>query len=456
MENGSRLNCLRVVNGALYGGVKIQYSGGANVAFSIGRSSAAWLDISGEFNLLQIFAKDPGTWNNKIGIRVVGLDVVTYDFTIEVYYQDEDGNYQKVESWLVSRKTKLDGYGRQMYVETAINGFSDYIVVYDNTGQADTVMPLEQSTTLAVATGANGSAVSDSHVNTGWDFFANPDDIDIRLLINGGYTSVNVQGKMKTIAESRKDCIAIFDMPYAQLTSVNSMTSWRTTTQNYNSSYCALYSPWVKIYDQYNDKVVEIPPSGYVASQIAYNDYVAEPWYAPAGFNRGLLNVVGLTNIFTAGERDSLYEDQVNPLQTFRGQGNVIWGQKTEQTKASALDRVNVRRLLIVLEKSISASLQYFVFEPNNDLTRYRIVAMIESYLDLLASRGAFQTETGDNGYKVLCDTTNNTPAIIDRNELHVDVFIKPIRAAEFIQLQTIITATGASFNELIARNVMF
>jgi len=222
----------------------------------------------------------------------------------------------------------------------------------------------------------------------------------------------------------------------------------------FNSSYCALYSPWVKIYDQYNGVIVTVPPSGYVASQIAYNDYVSDVWFAPAGLNRGLLNVLSVTPVYTQGERDILYQAQVNPLQTFRGEGNVIWGQKTEQAKDSALNRVNVRRLLITIEKAISVSLRYFVFEPNSETTRFRITAMIDQYMDLLSARGAFQTETGDKGYLVQCNETNNPPAVIDRNELHVDVFVKPSRTAEFIQLQVIITTTGASFNELIARGV--
>jgi hypothetical protein len=455
LENGNSLYCLRVVNGALYGGLKIAYTGGTNASFSVGLSTAAFQDNSGESNLFFVFGKDPGTWDNKIGIRIENLDATEYTFDIVVYYQDDDGDYQEMETWTVSRKTKLDGYGNQMYLETKINGFSDYILVYDNTDQADTVMPLAQATTLAVVGGTNGSAVTDSEIITGWEEFANPDDVDVRVLINGGYTSVNVQTEMLTIAEDRKDCIALFDIPYAELTSVSSMITWRNDTQNFNSSYGTLYTPWVKIYDQYSDKIVEIPPTGYVASQLAYNDYVAEPWYAAAGFNRGLLNVAGLTNVFTQGERDQLYVAGLNPIQVFRGEGIAIWGQKTLQSKASALDRINVRRLLIIIEKACSASLRSFLFELNSSLTRYRISAMLESYLDDLQNRGAFQTEQGA-GYKVVCDTTNNTPSIIDRNELHVDIFVKPARVAEFIQLQCIITSSGASFNELISKGVLF
>lgn len=457
LENGNKLYCLRVANNALYGGVKIMKSGsGPNQTLVTGASSPVFQAVSGEDILFYIFAKDPGTWNNNIGIRITNVSSSDYSFNIEVYQKDADGNYQIQESWNVSRKHQLDGYGKQMYLEDAINGFSNFIVVANDITQADTVLPESQPTTLALGGGSNGAAVTDGQMIQAWDKFSNPDDIDIRVLINGGYTSVAVQQKLKTICESRKDCIALLDIAYSATGSITDMINWRKTTQNFNSNYVALYSPWVKIYDPYNDKILEVPPSGYVASQIAYNDYVAEPWYAPAGMNRGMLNVLGITRVFTQGERDELYSAQINPLQTFRGEGNVIWGQKTEQVKASALDRVNVRRLLIVLEKAISASLKYFVFEPNNQITRFRITAMIESYLDLLSARGAFQTELGDKGYKVLCDERNNTPAVIDRNELHVDIFIKPSRAAEYIQLQAIITQTGASFEELIARGVMF
>jgi phage tail sheath protein FI len=188
---------------------------------------------------------------------------------------------------------------------------------------------------------------------------------------------------------------------------------------------------------------------------MAYNDYVAQPWYAPAGFNRGSLNILEADFIFNQGDRDALYSAGINPVQTFKGRGTVIWGQKTLQIKASALDRLNVRRMLIVLEKSIAISLQDFAFEPNSVLTRFKVSAMVTSFLDTLSAQGAFQTEAGDRGYRVVCDTTNNTPDVIDRNELHVDVFVKPSRAAEFIQLQVIVTNTGVSFDELIAQGAL-
>jgi len=467
LSRGNTLYCLRVANNALYGGVNIMKSDSSesNAGLTSGLSSAVFTPDSGMSDdvIFQILGANPGVWNNRIGIKIAdvkdGSDPTPteqYTFKIYVYYQNDDGNYELVESFKVSRKERKDGYGRNLYLEDRINGVSRYIVVVDNTNLSDTVLPKEQTTRLDFTGGSDGSEVTASQIVSGWNEFVNPAEIDIRMLLNGGETSTEVQNKMKEVAETRADCIAILDMPYDSLNSVVDMVNYRNNTLNINSSYCALYSPWLKVFDPYNDRLVEVPPSGYVGAQIAYNDYVAHPWDAPAGFNRGMLDVLGVTKVFTEGERDTLYQAQINPLQTFRGEGNVIWGQKTLQVKPSALDRVNVRRLLIVIEKAMSISLRSFLFEPNNELTRFRVEAMLNEYLGKLAAQGAFQTEGEDPGYHVVCDETNNTPAVIDANELHVDVFVKPVRTAEYIQLQTIVTPTGATFNELIARGVMF
>lgn len=456
LKAGNKLQCLRIVNGALYGGAKIMVSTGvtANVGFTTGTSTPDFSYTSGTDDLFWVFGKDPGTWNGNVGVRITNVSAATYEFNIDVYYTDSDGVTTEMESWTVSRRNQTDGYGKQQYLEDKINGYSDYIVVADNVLTANTAVPKAQATTLTFVGGSDGSAVSDSHYVTGWEFFSNPDEVDVRILIEGGSDSVVVQQEMLDIAEDRKDCVALLDMPYAQIGDVNSMVSWRDVTQNFNSSYCALYAPWVKYYDSYSDKILEIPPSGFVAAQMAYNDYIAQVWYPAAGLNRGLVSGLGVTKVFTQGERDILYAAGINPIQTFTGEGTAIWGQKTEQSKASALDRLNVRRSLIIIEKSIAVALHSFVFELNNETTRFRVTAMCETYLDMLSAQGAFQTEADDKGYAIVCDETNNTPAIIDRNEMHVDIFVKPVRAAEYIQLQTIITNTGASFNELIAKGI--
>lgn len=459
LENGNQLYCLRVVNGALYGGVAIKHtdSSESNAAIGTGVSTPDFVGDSGDDNLFNIYGKDPGVWNNAIGIRIENIDADAYTFDIVVYYLNADtGSYDEMERWTVSRNAQIDGYGIQQYLEDRINGFSDYIVVADNVNIDATTMPKAQATTLAFTGGDDGSTPEDAAYVTGWDNFTNPDDVDIRVLIGAGQTSATIQTKLKTVAEARKDCIAILDVPYAQLSSVDSMVTWRNDTQNLNSSYTALYAPWVKIFDSYSGKILEIPPSGYVASQLAYNDYIAEPWYAAAGTNRGILNVLGLTDVFTSGERDTLYQAQINPIQTWRARGNVVWGNKTQQVRASALDRVNVRRSLIIIEKAISIGLIDFVFEPNNETTRLKIVSMVEEYLDTLSAKGAFQTEDGTKGYLVVCDTTNNTPATIDANELHIDIYVKPVRSAEYIRLNTVIVNSSATFSELVARGKLF
>ena len=213
-----------------------------------------------------------------------------------------------------------------------------------------------------------------------------------------------------------------------------------------------MYAPWCKINDSYNDRIIDVPCTGYVAGHYALNDMVRNVWWAPAGFDRGTLNILGLSHVYDQGERDTVYPAGVNCLQTFRGYGHVIFGQKTLQKKASALDRVNVRRLLLMIEKSLVLTLRSFLFEPNSELTRFIAKATVDEFMTRLSAEGAFQTEAGDSGFLVICDTTNNTPAVIDSNELHMDVFVKPSKAAEFIQLQTIVTKSGTSFTELISR----
>ena len=478
LANGTQLWCYRVMNGATYGGVNIVTSTAGNASAAIPTGYVAtttaypsFVYTSGLNTCFQIYAKDPGLWNNNIAVSISAVNASNYQFTITVY-ELVNGAYQVVETWAnVSRVTGLNGYGQQQYFVTAINGFSNYIYVADS-NLASSVLPKATPTNangpipLAMANGSNGSPVTDAQLGgpigsgIGWDRFSSPENVDVRILIGagaggplgpGGTSTIATQSVMLGIAQYRKDCIAIFDVPQSYCTNSTTVVNWATNIQNFNSSYCALYAPWVQIYDSYNATLVWLPPSGYVASQFAYNDYVANVWYAPAGLNRGVLNVLGVSPVWVQGDRDLLYANGVNPIQTFRGEGNVIWGQKTQEAVPSAINRVNVRRLLITLEKAIAIGLRSFVFEPNSSDTQFRIVAMCESYLDQLSAAGAFQTNLGDKGYKVVCNNTNNSPAVIDANQLNVDIYVKPSRAAEFIQLQVIVTPTGATFNELIA-----
>lgn len=482
LEHGTQLYCRRIVNGALYPGITVVTSGSSdeNAAFTAGQSTPVFYDDSGtEDDLFNIFAKDPGVWGNLVSCIIKNIKTISeddvlerYTFEIDVYVTDAEGTTSKVENWKVSRQVKVDGYGRQMYLEDRINGYSSYIRVADNTSTADTTLPKANATAVTMTGGSIGSAVTASQIigvesaASGWYGFYNYDEIDVRILMDAGYTSshtsveiATIQTAMNAIAVFRRDCIAVLSVPHTEAATAALSIAYRNNGDansfNINSSYSALYAPFVKINDAFNDRIIEVPPAGYIGAHMALTDYVSDTWMAPAGFNRGILNVLSAQVVYTEGNRNTLQPEGVNPIQVFRGEGVVIWGQRTLQKKASALDRVNVRRMLISLEKALAISLRPFVFEANSDITRFRISGMVREYLDRLSSMGAFQLEAGDDGYAVICDETNNTSQVIDANELHVDVFVKPIKSAEFIRLQTIITTTGTSFEELISRGVL-
>ena len=222
--------------------------------------------------------------------------------------------------------------------------------------------------------------------------------------------------------------------------------SHATYSLNENSSYAALYGNWLEIYDKWNGRYRWIPSSGHVAGIYANTDDVSDPWFAPAGLNRGIIsNIRKLAYNPNQGKRDILYKNGINPITSFAGQGKVIWGQKTMLDKNSAFNRINVRRLFIILEKSIATAMKYFLFEPNDSFTRLQLINMIDPFLrDVKSRRGIYD-------YMIISDSTNNTPERIDRNELWVDIYIKPVKAAEFVVLNFIATKTGASFTELIA-----
>jgi phage tail sheath protein FI len=212
-----------------------------------------------------------------------------------------------------------------------------------------------------------------------------------------------------------------------------------------NSNYAATYGNWVKVYDPYGDKNCWIPSSGYIGAVYARNDAVAQPWFAPAGLNRGIMgNIIDLGFNPNQKQRDSLYTISINPVVYFTADGHTVYGQKTLQSKPSAFDRVNVRRLFLTLEKSTLRALRYFVFEPNTIFTRTRLRNTLIPIFEL-----AKNTE-GLYDYLIVCDERNNSPSTIDANELRVDIYLKPVRAAEFILVNFIATRTGQSFEELI------
>jgi phage tail sheath protein FI len=388
-----------------------------------------------------IYPVGAGTGYSNLKIAVDSVSTIEGTFTLSVY--DSANMNKPLESFAVSKTRQLDGSGRQTFIADVINTFSKLIRVVDNA--LVTTQPTAAVTAVALTGGSNGAAVADAQITTGWDQFANPEIYTINILINGGYSTVTVHQKMISLAESRADCFAILDLPSASQ-AVAAAVTYRSTTLNANSSYAALYGPDFMRYDQYNDMQMLVPPSGAVAAIFARTDYQRDPWFAPAGLNRGVIkNAISLRQQYSQGDRDTLYPIQINPIKITPGAGISVFGQKTLQSKMSALSSINVRRLLLVCEKAMASALQYSLFEPNDPFTRIQIASMLTEFLQDVQNRRGIYT------FQVVADESNNTATVIDRNELRVDVYIQPTRAAEFIQLQTVITRTGASFQELIA-----
>ena len=213
-----------------------------------------------------------------------------------------------------------------------------------------------------------------------------------------------------------------------------------TNATSKNTSYAATYWPWVQVLEPNTNQLTWIPASTVIAGVYAYNDSVSYPWFAPAGLNRGSLSqVIGAERNLSQANRDTLYQGKVNPIATLNGQ-RVVYGQKTLQTRASALDRVNVRRLLIALKSYISQVANTLVFEQNTATTRNNFLATVNPYLE------SVQQQQGLYAFRVIMDDSNNTASVIDQNQLVGQIYVQPTKTAEFIYLDFIITPTGATF----------
>jgi hypothetical protein len=239
------------------------------------------------------------------------------------------------------------------------------------------------------------------------------------------------------MCENRGDTFYVMDS-----TGINdNIASATSTSEGLDTNYAATYYPWVKIIDFDRNKPIWVPPSVVLPGVIAFNDRVSAEWFAPAGLNRGgLTEVVEVKTRLTQAERDTLYEGRINPIAVFPATGVCVWGQKTLQGRPSALDRINVRRLLIAAKKFIASSTRYLVFEQNTSQTRTRFLNIVNPYLE------SIQQRQGLYAFRVIMDESNNTPDIIDRNILYGQLYLQPAKTAEFIILDFNIQSTGAAF----------
>lgn len=297
--------------------------------------------------------------------------------------------------------------------------------------------------------GVSDDAPSDGALQSGWDLFANAEIVDVNLLINGP-NSLTVGQYMIQVAQSRMDCVGFVSPELASVLNnagdeASDIIEDRQTTLNVNTSYGVMDSGWKYQYDKYNDLYRWVPLNADIAGLCARTDTIADPWFSPGGLNRGQIkNVVKLAYSPDKTDRDDLYKNGINPVVSFPGEGTVLFGDKTLLAKPSAFDRINVRRLFIVLEKAIATAGKYQLFEFNDAFTRAQFRNLVEPFLrDVRGRRGIFD-------FRVVCDETNNTGEVIDRNEFVADIYIKPARSINFMQLNFIATRTGVSFEEVV------
>jgi len=397
---------------------------------------------------------------------------------VHVIVVDEDGE------WTGTRETALESYtgvsvalgakfedGTSAYYVDAINRKSKYVwwMDHDALGDAYTTAGADVTAwgtaaasgteymssaatgnllkTLSLSGGVDGSAPSDSDKITSFNKFKDAEEVDIGLIV-GGEASATVALQLIAIAEGRKDVVAFLspeqsDVVNSEGTEVTNVVDFRNTLGS--SSYAVLDSGWKYMYDKYNDVYRYIPLNGDVAGCCAFTDATRDPFWSTAGIDRGnIRNAIKLPFNPNKTQRDALYKVGVNPVTAMPGSGILLFGDKTLLAKPSAFDRINVRRLFILLEKSIANMAKSFLFEFNDAFTRSRFSGTVTAFMDDIKGRNGVQD------FAVVCDESNNTSEVVDRNEFRGDIYIKPSRSINFIQLQFVAVRSGVEFSEVI------
>lgn len=388
-----------------------------------------------------VTADSAGIDGNATQVKITN-DTQEGVFSIEVF-----NNGVQVEAWGNLTKNEASSF----YVETYIEQVSDYIRVVDNTDVA--APPLNGTYTLSGGSDGIPSDPDDQDALligspvafTGMYALSEPEQIDIDLIAVPGHSSTSVIAALINLVETmRQDSLAIIDPPFGL--TVKEIVHWQNgvhplNSTRFNSDFAALYWPWLKLRDNFNRVDVWVPPSGSVMATIARNDQIGHPWLAPAGENRG--TVPGVLDVFsrpTLEERDSMYSNRnaINPIVQFADlEDFVIWGQKTLQRKPTALDRVNVRRLMFVVEKRIRAASRRLLFDPHDEEFRQKFINIADGILREI------QVGRGISDYIIQADEELNTPDVIDRNEFRARIGIQPRRAVEFIFIEFSIHRTG-------------
>jgi len=347
--------------------------------------------------------------------------------------------------------------GSTNYYPDVIYNSSNYIYWMDhnasgsNWGSAVSGTTFTSVTTVSevsLQSGADGSAATTAQKLTAYEKFADAETVDVGLIMAGNGNATHIDNLI-TVAENRKDAVVFASPERADVVGVANANTQKDNVVGFfngirSSSYVVFDSGYKYQYDRYNDVYRYVPLNGDIAGLAARTDLVADSWFSPAGLNRGIVRgAVKLAFNPQKSHRDELYRARVNPVATFPGQGTVLFGDKTGLSAPSAFDRINVRRLFITLEKAISTASKFQLFEFNDEFTRANFRNIVEPFLREVQGR------RGITDFLVVCDETNNTGEVIDRNEFIAEIFVKPARSINFITLQFIATRTGVSFDEV-------
>ena len=383
---------------------------------------------------------------------------------------DEDGLWTGIQGAILEKFSFVSkasdakrADGSNNYYKDVLNNTSEYIWWMDHTSvgtnwgtssSAKTFAALSSAITKSLSGGVDSLTLTAGEQQTAYAMFVDDATYDIALIMMGKATTATTTYVIDNVAEVRLDCI-VFASPQDTTTAeviVGSGSGATTAITLYrdglpSTSYAVLDSGYKYQYDRYNDMYRWIPLNGDVAGTCARTDYTNDPWFSPGGLNRGQIkNVVKLAHNPSKTDRDVLYKAGVNPVVTFPGQGTVLFGDKTLLAKPSAFDRINVRRLFIILEKSIATAARFQLFEFNDGFTRAQFKNLVEPFLrDVQGRRGI-------TDFVVVCDGTNNTGEVVDRNEFIGDIYIKPARSINFIQLNFVAVRSGVEFSEIVGR----
>ena len=427
-------------------------TGGLHTAVANGsqvRRRWQYYDLVDKAPATSTYASNRSGVNDEMHIVVVDEDggiTGTAGEVLEVYDSVSKGSDAK------TAQGDTNYYVDVLYNQSEYIYWMDHVATGSNWGSAVaglTFTALSAPFARSLVSGADGSAVSTAELKTAYEKYNDADTVDVNLIIAGKGNATHVDNLI-TIAENRKDAIVFVSPERTDVVNVSNSTTQTTNVKGFfdgirSSSYVVFDSGYKYTYDKYNDVFRYVPLNGDVAGLAARTDLIADSWFSPAGFNRGVIRgAVKLAYNPTQGQRDELYRARVNPVVTLPGQGTLLFGDKTGLSTPSAFDRINVRRLFITLEKAISTASKFQLFEFNDEFTRAQFRNIVEPFLrDVQGRRGV-------TDFRVVCDSSNNTSNVIDRNEFRADIFVKPNRSINFIQLQFVATRSGVAFEEVV------